>query len=118
MFSYEFCEIFKNTFFTEHLQTAASVAHWVKVLHSRLEGSWLKFQKKFSQALGTNLPMRFLVSNGVTLIRFKRLSPYKRSKIGFGQPNNCGKSDRNFAFLIQNKEANQKNYSKQFSIQK
>ena len=25
MFSCEFCEIFKNTFFTEHLRTTASV---------------------------------------------------------------------------------------------
>ena len=25
MFSYEFCEISKNTFFTEHLRTIASV---------------------------------------------------------------------------------------------
>ena len=25
MFSYEFCEIFKNSFFTEHLQTIAFV---------------------------------------------------------------------------------------------
>ena len=27
MISCEFCEIFKNTFFTEHLQTTASVFH-------------------------------------------------------------------------------------------
>ena len=29
VFSFEFCEIFKNTFFTEHLPTTASVYHYI-----------------------------------------------------------------------------------------
>ena len=37
VFSCEFCEIFKNTFFTEHLRTTASIwGHWLTC--SRLNG--------------------------------------------------------------------------------
>ena len=37
MFSYEYCEIFKNTYFEEHLQTAASIIQ--SILQGQVESS-------------------------------------------------------------------------------
>ena len=44
-FSCEFCKIFKNTFFTEHLQTTASLEGPVKYL-------WWNFLRKLLTKLG------------------------------------------------------------------
>ena len=38
VFSFEFCEIFRNTFFTEHLWTTASVQFCVRVSQRRFTG--------------------------------------------------------------------------------
>ena len=59
MFSCEFCEIFKNTFFTEHLQTTASVQPPLlqKYTHCRAQlnnyGKKLSLKRVFIQILET-----------------------------------------------------------------
>ena len=47
MFSCEFCQIFKNTFFTEHLRMTASdteiIGYYIKQIHHK--GPWVQVMK-------------------------------------------------------------------------
>ena len=48
MFFYEFCKIFNNTFFVEHLRAIASVSTVSKNISSQNMGNPLKKKKKNS----------------------------------------------------------------------
>ena len=54
VFSFEFCEIFKNTFFTENLQTTASDESmkklYIAIIRSKIDGTGLCI----SRGLGTD----------------------------------------------------------------
>ena len=48
VFSCEFCELFKNTYFIEHIRVTAFEAWSMKKkTHTHIEGLWLKFQSYF-----------------------------------------------------------------------
>ena len=75
MFPCEFCEISKNNFFTEHLQTTASVGGWtlspiklrrefIKLLSLKMSGI-LKWKATCADAFYTHWFKVFLFSGGI-----------------------------------------------------
>ena len=74
VFSYEFCEISKNTFFTEHLRTTASVVFLLATSRAlEIPGQIVKSVQSLQESHQKNVTDIIMVSLLLNLIRFLTL---------------------------------------------
>ena len=72
MFSCEFCEIYKNTFFAEHLWTAASSSTFMEVMKKVETGFSSLYQIGFSKIYSAEKVRSLGMGEGIPLKRTKK----------------------------------------------
>ena len=78
MFSCEFCKSFRNTYFVEHLRTAASVFHFKKWLPLK-DMEWISLKWLASLSFFHYLFLVITVSKIITILRYLHVEKGERT---------------------------------------